>query len=219
MRFIDNKRTNNKHLIKGDEMFKSLIVLTILCLISCEEYKGQLNLNDHLDLAKDSSISAGNYKAELKIKSERKIKVTLKNEKEKKSFTLKLSERAKLPRDGYFHIHPEDNNQNLELSGKSFSNVLNTRTYAQTLSCEILIPRRFCERRCRRVNRRTVCRRVCQVRYISRPGIQDFEYEEVTTKHNLDLQIYNSSNKVIGTLLSSRLSRDTQEIYRSRCYR
>jgi len=199
------------------------LILCLTFLISCEKFEGNFYAANAISLQDGKTIAKGNYKAEVKIKGDDKLKVNLKSGDVENNFTIELKDGVRLPaEDGPFSIKAFQNNQNLDIAGRLNTIVSQSDVRRETRSCNItiMLPNRNCRRICRidRRNRR-ICRNHCSRTHVNVRGYQEVDYYLETVTKELLFQTYASNGANNGDFRGSH--RDTFERYEyiGRCRR
>ncbi|MFA6238338.1 MAG: hypothetical protein WC635_13475 [Bacteriovorax sp.] len=174
---------------------------------SCLNLEGNLRVHEAFNVKKkggflnrklkDVTLTPSTYRATLKMKSDKKLNLEIKDF-EGKDITLpiKSDEGMNLPSNGKFAIGHEKIGQPFDVVGVMKTDVNVSDTTYNVESCSWTETETRCERRCTKDP--LECHDVCEDITITHEGHQDVAYHYVTTTRNigLDLMRENSTSHV-----------------------
>lgn len=184
----------------------SLLLITLLTLTSCVDFRGNFTANQDLRLIhttvfgneKPITVPAGTYSASFGFSSEDKMKLTLKNGGKEIDVKIKLPSNRDFPRNnGRINLPASRTGQQYDITGDIQSVTTYSRTYRESESCTYTDYRTECHVVCdSRGNCRNVCNSVPRTVY----GYRNVEYRYRYTDRDLALELtVANSGRLMGS--------------------
>jgi len=192
-------------------MKKLLVILSALSfMVSCEQIDGNLQVLENISLKARKgfkSISAGEYKAEIKLKSKRKLRLEVNGNK----FTFKIPRKVKIPtNNGTIKLTSSQVKQPYGINGSVQTEVERTATRYDWEQCSYQVPHTVCT-----VDGRG--RQQCHTQYNTFYGRRDVRYHTRIEDKTLEIDLITEGGKVMASFTGEETYRHRINEYTGVC--